>query len=337
MSKSNKQNRGERTEHFTSQAHEDPAGQHKRLSVAPDYYSSPTGEVASRNGALLFTVILFIVVFALVVGIGWLIAPGLNVVALIVALIVALFLAASLHIAQQWEKVVVLRFGRFARVAGPGLFFTFPVVESKTIVIDQRVRATPFDAEEALTADLVPLDVDAVLFWMVWDAKLACTEVNDFSRITKFSAQTALRNAIGRATAATVAIRREQLDRELRAVLEEKVAPWGITILSVEIRDIRMPRSLQDVMSVEAQAEQHKKARIILTEAEQDISEMLAEIDKTYTEHDHALRLRMMHLLYESVHDTGGTVVIPSSFSEGFSDLLSDDPLSGLSKAMGKK
>ncbi|MCL1846752.1 MAG: slipin family protein [Coriobacteriia bacterium] len=309
-----------------------PPAHAKRFSVTPDYHRSPPGELASRTGATMFTIVVFLVAFAAVVGIWWALYSSLNLVALIVALIVALCVSSSVHIVQQWEKVVVLRLGRFSRVAGPGLFFIIPLIESCTIIVDQRIRATPFDAEEALTADLVPLDIDAVLFWMVWDVQLACIEVSDFSHATKFAAQTALRDAIGRANAAAVVIRREQLDRELKAVLAEKVEPWGISILSVEIRDIRVPKELQDVMSLEAQAEQRKKARIALMEAEQDISKMLAEIGETYAQTDIALRLRMMHLLYESVRETGGTVVIPSSFSEGFADILPDDALGELGR-----
>ena len=190
--------------------------------------------------------------------------------------------------------------------------------------VDTRVRVTTFGAEETLTSDLVPLNVNAVLFWCVWDAKAACTEVGNFTRAVELAAQTALRDAIGRAGAAEVATRREQLDRELKKVLEEKVSAWGITILSVEVRDILLPRELQDVMSLEAQAEQRKKGRIILMEAEQDIADMMDEMGHIYEDNDAAMRLRAMHLLYESVRETGGTVVVPSSFSEGFGDVLGD-------------
>jgi regulator of protease activity HflC (stomatin/prohibitin superfamily) len=218
----------------------------------------------------------------------------------------------------------VLRLGKFQRIAGPGLFFTIPVLESNTMRIDSRVRVTSFSAEETLTSDLVPLYVDAVLFWMVWDAKAACTEVGDFTRAVELSAQTALRDAIGRGSVAEVAIRRHQLDKEIKEALAEKVDNWGITMLSVEIRNIVLPENLQDALSLEAQAEQRKKARLALAEAEQDISEILAEVGKSYEGNDAALRVRAMHLLYESVHETGGTVVMPSSFSEGFGDVLPD-------------
>ena len=298
----------------------EPAKKGRRFVVAPDASTEVVGERASSAGVALFSLTVFLVVFVAVAAL----AGPVGAVAAACALVAAGFAAMAVHIAQQWEKVVVLRFGRFNRVSGPGLFWTFPIIEQNTMRVDTRVRATTFGAEETLTADLVPLDVNAVLFWHVWDAKAACTEVGDFTRAVELAAQTALRDAIGRAGVAEVAIRREQLDRELKRVLEEKVAPWGIAVLSVEVRDILLPRDLQEVMSLEAQAEQRKKARIILMEAEQDICEMMGEMGDAYAENDAALRLRAMHLLYESVRETGGTVVVPSSFSEGFGDVLGD-------------
>lgn len=307
---------------------------HRGLRVVPEASTEIVGERASNTGVLLFSAVVFLLAFCLVLGAWWTLA-GASVAAIAVALVAALLATAAVHIAQQWEKVVVLRFGTFNRVSGPGLFWTLPVVEQNTMRVDTRVRATTFGAEETLTSDLVPLDVNAVLFWHVWDAKAACIEVGDFTRAVELAAQTALRDAIGRASVAEVAIRREQLDRELKRVLEEKVAQWGITVLSVEIRDILLPKELQDVMSLEAQAEQRKKARIILMEAEQDICEMMDDMGDTYAKNDAALRLRAMHLLYESVRETGGTVVVPSSFSEGFGDVLGDAAKSAFGKGPG--
>lgn len=292
------------------------------------------GERASNANVLLFTTVVFAVSFALVLAASWLIAGAFTLAGLACALVLAVLAASTVHIAQQWERVVVLRLGRFNRVSGPGLFWTIPLVESNVLRIDTRVRVTTFGAEETLTSDLVPLNVNAVLFWHVWDAKGACLEVGDFTRAVELSAQTALRDAIGRAEVAQVAIRREQLDRELKRVLEEKVEPWGVTILSVEVRDILLPKELQDVMSLEAQAEQRKKARIVLMEAEQDITEMLDEMSAAYQDNDAAMRLRAMHLLYESVRETGGTVVVPSSFSEGFSDVLPDTVKNAVGKGL---
>ena len=292
-----------------------------RFAVAPESGNSEQSELATRTGAVVFVLASVLVAFAIVCGLWYLLLGRIVPVTLVVATDVTLLVFLSLHIAQQWEKAVVLRLGRFSRIAGPGIFFTIPLFESCAMRVDTRIRTTPFGAEETLTSDLVPLNVNAVLFWHVWDAKLACLEVANFSQAIELAAQTALRDAIGRAGVAQVAIRRQQLDKELQRILGEKVAPWGITVLSVEIRDILIPKELQDVMSLEAQAEQRKKARIALTEAEQDISEMLAEISGTYAEHSHSLQLRMMHLLYKSVRETGGTVVIPSDFSEAFRDI----------------
>jgi len=190
--------------------------------------------------------------------------------------------------------------------------------------VDQRVRTVSFYAEETLTADLVPVNVDAVLFWMVWDARAACTEVGNFERAVELAAQTALRDAIGRANVNQVAMRREQLDQELREVLEGKVSAWGISVLSVEVRNIIIPHELQEAMSLQAQARQRAVARMTLMETEDDICDMLVEQGAKYRGNDEALRLRTMHLLYESVRETGGTVVLPSSFSEGFGDVLPD-------------
>ncbi len=296
-----------------------------RFSVVPEAETHMVAEQASSAGVVLFSAVVFAVAFAAVAGLWHVFSGSVSVLGFVVALAIAGLLTMSVHIAQQWEKVVVLRFGEFNRVSGPGLFWTIPIIEQNTMRVDGRVRVTTFGAEETLTADLVPLNVNAVLFWMVWDAKSACIEVGNFTRAVELAAQTALRDAIGRAGAAEVAIRREQLDRELKRVLEEKVAQWGVTILSVEVRDILMPKELQDVMSLEAQAEQRKKARIILMEAEQDIGEMIDEVGEIYANNDAAMRLRAMHLLYESVRETGGTIVVPSSFSEGFGDVLPDE------------
>ena len=294
------------------------------LEVVPDTSTEVVGERASGSGVLVFSIAVFLVSLCVVMGLSPLLFGEVGLVAIVCSFAVAMLATMSAHIAQQWERVVVLRLGKFNRVSGPGLYWTIPIIEQNAMRVDTRIRSTTFGAEETLTSDLVPINVNAVLFWMVWDAKAACTEVGDFSRAVELAAQTALRDAIGRAGAAEVAIRREQLDRELKSTLEEKVALWGITILSVEVRDILLPEELQDVMSLEAQAEQRKKARIILMEAEQDISDMLDDISKTYDANDSALRLRAMHLLYESVRETGGTVVVPSSFSEGFGDVLPD-------------
>ena len=295
-----------------------------RFHVAPESSTEIVGERASSTGVVVFSVVLFVLAFAIVLGLGALLAEAVTFAGVAMATVAGLVAVSSCHIAQQWERVVVLRLGRFNRVSGPGLFWTWPVVESNTLRVDTRTRVTTFYAEETLTADLVPMDVDAVLFWHVWDAKAACTEVGDFTQAVEISAQKALRDAIGRASAAEVAIRREQLDRELKRVLEEKVAPWGVTVLSVEVRNILLPRDLQDAMSLEAQAEQRKKARIILMEAEHDVYEMLDEMEGLVGGPEEVRRLRAMHLLNESLREGKGTVVTPSAFAEGFNEGMGD-------------
>ena len=258
-----------------------------------------------------------------------------NVWWLLGALVVAWAATMCVHIAMQWEKVVIFRFGKFDRMAGPGLYFTIPFIEQTALKADQRIMVTGFGAEETLTSDLVPINVDAVLFWMVWDAKKACLEVENYYNSVSLAAQTALRDAIGRASVSEVAIRRNQLDQELQEVIEERTSVWGITVMSVEIRDIVIPQELQEAMSAEAQAEREKNARMVLAEVEKDISSMLVDAAHVYEENDVALRLRTMHLLYESVKGSGGTVVIPSAYSEGFSDAALNHMTDSLKTAKG--
>ena len=273
---------------------------------------------SSRNGAVIFNIATFIATCAAVLGIAFAATGGVGIEAIVAMLLAALLVLSSTHIALSWEKVVVLRFGKLNRVVGPGLYFTIPVIEHGTIRVDQRTIATPFYAEKTLTADLVPVTVDAVLFWVVWDAEKACTEVEDYYAAVSFLAQTALREAVGRSTVAEVALRRDQLDAELKDAIEEKLSPWGIDIIDVEVRDIVVPKELQEAMAMEAVAERKKNARMVLAEAEKDISEMLKDASEVYAGDQDAMKLRTMHLAYESVEQSGGTLVIPSAFSEGF-------------------
>ena len=269
----------------------------------------------SRTGATALRWVLTLIVFFLFAGMAWLtwsLAP------VVVGALASAVLFSCMHVVLEWERSVVLRFGKFNRVAGPGLVFTWPIIEFYTLRIDQRVATTYFGAEETLTSDLVPINVDAVLFWMVFSAKKACVEVEDYSAAVAWVAQTAMRKAIGRATVAEVAMRRDQLDAELKDAIEEKLSPWGIDIIDVEVRDIVVPKELQEAMAMEAVAERKKNARMVLAEAEKDISEMLKDASEVYAGDQDAMKLRTMHLAYESVEQSGGTLVIPSAFSEGF-------------------
>ena len=269
----------------------------------------------SRTGATALRWVLTLIVFFLFAGMAWLTWSFAPVV---VGALASAVLFSCMHVVLEWERSVVLRFGKFNRVAGPGLVFTWPIIEFYTLRIDQRVATTYFGAEETLTSDLVPINVDAVLFWMVFSAKKACVEVEDYSAAVAWVAQTAMRKAIGRATVAEVAMRRDQLDAELKDAIEEKLSPWGIDIIDVEVRDIVVPKELQEAMAMEAVAERKKNARMVLAEAEKDISEMLKDASEVYAGDQDAMKLRTMHLAYESVEQSGGTLVIPSAFSEGF-------------------
>lgn len=267
---------------------------------------------------MVFTAVLFVVAAAIGLAAGIAVVGQVNLPVLLVAVACGLIAATSIHLTMDWEKAVVMRFGTFNRTAGPGLVFTIPIVEFYSVRIDQRVIATYFGAEETLTSDLVPVNVDAVVFWMVFSPQKAATEVEDYASAVTWMAQATLRKAIGRATLGEVATRRDQLDTELKEALEEKLDGWGINVMDVEVRDIVVPKELQHSMAAEAIATRERNARMIMAEAEADISDMLKDASENYAEDPEAMRLRTMHLAYESVKQSGGTLVIPSAFSEGF-------------------
>lgn len=295
------------------------------FGVAADAYRSDPVKKATRNGAVMVTVAFSIAAFATVLAASVAICGELTLVGILVSVAVALAMLSSVHVCMDWERAVVMRLGKFNRLAGPGLFFTIPLLEFCTLRVDQRMNVTPFGAEEALTSDLVPLDVDAVLFWVIWDPEKACTEVEDCYFAVALSAQTALRDAIGRASLQNVVMRRHQLDQELRDAVEKKVSDWGISIVSVEVRDLIIPKELQGIMSLEAQAECRKSARITLMEAEKDLSAILDDVAQTYGHDEIALSLRKMHLTYEGMQDNDGTFVVPSAYGEGFTSKQEDD------------
>lgn len=289
-----------------------------RATALAGSMAAPTSKKTSRNSVYLFAVALFALSGALFALLVW---PHSKPVALIGGVVLGMVAATSIRIAPQWERVIILRLGRFHRVGGPGLYTVIPIVEAVAARVDQRMITTPFSAEEALTADLVPLGIDAVLFWMVWDPKDACVEVEDYSSAVWWAAQTALRDAVGRINLSEVATRREQLDNEVRDILEEKTRAWGITVISVEIRDIAVPSDLQDALSKEAQAERERNSRLLLAEIEKDISEMFVEAASVYEGNDKAMQLRTMNLIYESVKEKGGLVIAPSAFGEAFNNI----------------
>ncbi len=219
----------------------------------------------------------------------------------------------ALKVASQWEKAVVLRLGKFHGLRGPGMFWIIPIIDNVTTWIDGRVMVTPFSAEKTLTKDTVPVDVDAVLFWVVWDAEKAALEVEDYHAAIAWAAQTALRDIIGRMMLANILVGRSAIDEELQRIIDERTTPWGVTVNSVEIRDIVIPQDLEDAMSRQAQAERERQARVILGESEQQIAASFAEASKAYINNPTALHLRAMNMLFEGLKEKGALVIVPSS------------------------
>ena len=232
------------------------------------------------------------------------------------ALLVGTYFLFAIQVAKQWEKAAVLRFGRYRGMRGPGMFLIVPVVDTVSRYIDQRVCVTDVKAESALTRDTVPVNVDAILFWLVWDAEKCILEVQNFVEAITLSAQTALRESIGRHELAQMITERETLGQELQRILDTKTNPWGITVHSVEIRDVHIPQALEDAMSRQAQAERERQARIILGTAETEISDKFSQAAKVYQDSPVALHLRAMNMLYEAIKEKGAMVVVPSSAVE---------------------
>ncbi|HEV3305463.1 MAG TPA: slipin family protein [Candidatus Sulfotelmatobacter sp.] len=230
--------------------------------------------------------------------------------------LLGLYLMFALKVVQQWEKVAILRLGRYVGLRGPGLFHIVPIVETLSSYVDQRVRVANVSAESTLTRDTVPVNVDAIVFWMVWNAEKSILEVENFIEAINMSAQTALRESIGRHELAQMITERETLGRELQRILDEKTNPWGITVQSVEIRDVRIPQGLEDAMSRQAQAERERQARIILGQAETEISNSFVQAAAAYAENPVALHLRAMNMLYEAIKERGSMVIVPSSAVE---------------------
>ncbi|HKU72733.1 MAG TPA: slipin family protein [Pyrinomonadaceae bacterium] len=239
-----------------------------------------------------------------------------NPVAAIVGLVLGLLLAQAPKIARQWERAVVLRLGRYVGLRGPGLFWIIPFVDSVSAWVDQRVITTSFAAEETLTSDTVPVNVDAVLFWMVYDPEKAALEVQNYPQAVSWAAQTALRDIIGRTSLTDLLRGRERIEDELQQLIDERSNPWGVTVQSVEMRDVIIPAALQDAMSREAQAAREKQARIILGQAEVEIAHSFATAAQSYHDNPTALHLRAMNMLYEGLKEKGALMLVPSSAVE---------------------
>jgi regulator of protease activity HflC (stomatin/prohibitin superfamily) len=230
--------------------------------------------------------------------------------------LLGLYLLFAAKVVDQWEKVAILRFGKYRGLRGPGLFFMIPVIDSLSRYIDQRVRVSTVSAEAALTRDTVPVNVDAIVLWMVWNAEKSILEVENFTDAITLSAQTALRESIGRHQLAQMITDRDTLGHELQKILDEKTTPWGITVQSVEIRDVRIPQGLENAMSQQAQAERERQARVILGEAEVQVAAQFAQASEVYNVNPGALHLRAMNMLYEAIREKGAMVIVPSSVVE---------------------
>lgn len=275
----------------------------------------------------LFPVILFLALFSCSLlafylsGNVWLFAA---------TLLISVCIGMSVKIAAEWEKAVILRLGKYRGLKGPGYFWVVPFVDSVPYWIDQRVMATPFVAEQTLTKDTVPVNVDAILFWMVWDPEKAALEVENYRQAVAWTAQTALRAVVGHSMLSEILSGRDVLDKVLQDMIDKRTVPWGISVQSVEIRDVVIPEELQDAMSREAQAERERRARIILGAAETEIARNFVTAARIYDESPVALQLRAMNILHEGLKEKGGLVVTPS----GVADSLNFGAMAAVAQAL---
>lgn len=262
--------------------------------------------------------------FAVVLGVGGAIAYGLlrveanqeSGLVLAGSIVVAAVLSSAIQVADQWNKAIVLRLGKFHALRGPGLFFVIPVIDTVAYWIDTRVITGSFKAEKTLTKDTVPLDVDAVLFWRVLDPKKAALDVADFASAISWASQTALRDVIGKTLLSDMLEGRDKISRELQSIIDERTEPWGINVISVEVKDVLIPPALEDAMSMQAQAERERQARVILGDSERQVAEKFGEAAKTYANNPIALHLRAMNMLYEGLKDNATIVIVPSTAVE---------------------
>jgi regulator of protease activity HflC (stomatin/prohibitin superfamily) len=235
---------------------------------------------------------------------------------LVISFLLALIVSSAIKIADQWEKAVVLRLGRFHSLRGPGLFFIIPIIDTVAYWIDIRVITTSFTAEKTLTKDTVPVDVDAVLFWKVLDAKKAALEIAEYKSAINWASQTALRDVIGKTMLSEMLEGRDKMSDKLQKIIDERTEPWGVNVISVEVKDVLIPSSLQDAMSMQAQAERERQARVILGDSERQVAEKFGEAAKTYADNPTALHLRAMNMLYEGLKTNSTIVIVPSSALE---------------------
>jgi len=271
----------------------------------------------SRNfdGPRVNIVAIFVLVAPIIIGLAGTIATQ-NPLFVIAGIVLGLVLMQSPKVAKQWEKAVVLRLGKFVGLNGPGLFWIVPFIDTVSSWIDQRVITTSFAAEQTLTSDTVPVNVDAVLFWLVYDAEKAALEVQQYQDAVSWAAQTALRDIIGRTSLGDLLRGREKIEEQLQELIDARCNPWGVTVQSVEMRDVIIPDALQDAMSREAQAAREKAARIILGEAEVEIAKLFQAASISYHDNPTALHLRAMNMLYEGLKEKGAMMIVPSTAVE---------------------
>jgi regulator of protease activity HflC (stomatin/prohibitin superfamily) len=267
------------------------------------------------NGVAVFVFIALLLISS--VATAWMAIERLPAIWIIgqalVLNLIGLYVLLAFKVAEQWEKAIQLRLGRFVGLRGPGPFWIIPIVDTIPAWIDHRVMVTSFTAERTLTKDTVPVDVDAVLFWVVWDAEKAALEVEDYRAAIAWAAQTALREIIGQMELADILVGRARMDAELQHIIDDRTTPWGITVQSVEIRDIVIPGGLEDAMSRQAQAERERQARVILGESEEQIADSFAKAAESYRDNPTALHLRAMNMLFEGLKEKGAMVIVPSS------------------------
>ncbi|MGD8998661.1 MAG: slipin family protein, partial [Anaerolineae bacterium] len=265
------------------------------------------GQASQVNGVAIFIFVVLMVLSAAIAvlmglnGVPW----GWTVGEILVLNFIGAYVLLAFKVAEQWEKAIVLRLGRFVGLKGPGPFWIIPLVDTTPAWIDQRVMVTPFTAERTLTKDTVPVDVDAVLFWVVWDAEKAALEVEDYRAAIAWAAQTALREIIGQMDLADILVGRAKMDAELQGIIDDRTTPWGVTVQSVEIRDVVIPGALEDAMSRQAQAERERQARVILGESEEQIADSFAKAAEAYLDNPTALHLRAMNMLFEGLKEKG--------------------------------
>ena len=284
-----------------------------KTDTRPRKEKLPDNTHISPIGATLFVLFFTAAVFAAIILDTRGVPDGRILLYFAPLALLAFYFLFAIKVAQQWEKAVVLRLGKFRGLRGPGLFWIIPIIDHTPVWIDHRVMVTPFNAEKTLTKDTVPVDVDAVLFWVAWDAEKAALEVENYRIAITWAAQTALREIIGQMPLADILVGRAKMDVELQKIIDERTTPWGISVQSVEIRDVIIPQALEDAMSRQAQAERERQARVILGESEMQIAHSFASASEAYINNPTALHLRAMNMLFEGLKEKGALVIVPSS------------------------